>query len=143
MFAAPPIANLIVLRSTDIDRASEFYSTMGLLFQKHSHGDGPEHYCSQVNGIVFELYPLKKNQTPTTSARVGFSVDDVDSVVQMLLEKKVKVISQPKDSERGRRAIVKDFDGHTIELIAPKKRDVMKDSLTETKISGGRHREER
>src|SRR5688572_14810480 len=58
MFAAPPILNLTVLRSTDIDRASKFYSEMGLSFTKHRHGRGPEHYASCVNGFVFEIYPI-------------------------------------------------------------------------------------
>ncbi len=46
--------NLTVIRSPDIDRAAMFYQTMGLLFTKHRHESGPEHYSSCVNGFVFE-----------------------------------------------------------------------------------------
>jgi hypothetical protein len=78
--AAPPFMNLTVLRSPDIDRASRFYSEMGLLFTKHGHGSGPEHYSS--------------------------CVDDVDSIVDRLVAIGAKLVSPPADSEWGRRAVV-------------------------------------
>lgn len=122
MFAAPPIMNLAVLRSPNIDRASEFYSEMGLLFTKHRHGSGPEHYASCVNGFIFEIYPLSKHP-PTIGTRIGFSVDDVDSIVPMLVAIGAELISQPADSEWGRRAVIKDLDGHIVELLTPPGRD--------------------
>ena len=136
MLAAPPSANLVVLRSGDIDRAATFYSAMGLLFMKHSHGTGPEHYSSEVAGFVFEIYPINSTQLPTTSVRIGFSVDDVDSVIRLLEEVGGKIVSPPKDSEWGRRAVIKDLDGHSVELITPPNRDKMKDGLTETHADG-------
>ncbi len=136
MFAAPPFVNLVVLRSGDIDRAATFYNAIGLLFTKHSHGTGPEHYSSEVAGFVFEIYPVGAKQQPTTSARIGFSVDDVDSVVRSLEEVGGRVISAPKDSEWGRRAVMKDLDGHSVELITPPNRDKMNDGLTETHADG-------
>lgn len=122
MYAAPPIMNLTVLRSPDIDRASRFYSEMGLLFRKHRHGAGPEHYSSVVNGFVFEIYPLG-NHPPTIGTRIGFSVDDVDSIVPLLVAIGAELISPASDSEWGRRAVVKDLDGHIVELLTPPNRD--------------------
>lgn len=122
MYPAPPFVNLIVLRSEDIDRAAQFYQSMGLLFTKHRHGNGPEHYSAEVGEVVFEIYPLGTH-VPTTSARIGFSVDDVDLVTEMLLNFGGNVISAQKNSEWGRRAVVKDLDGHSVELITPPNRD--------------------
>ena len=122
MFAAPPHLNLTVLRSPDIDRASNFYSALGLLFTKHRHGTGPEHYASCVNGFVFEIYPLGKHP-PTIGTRIGFSVDDVDAIVPMLLGIGAELVSSVADSEWGRRAVVKDLDGHIVELLTPPNRD--------------------
>ena len=113
--------NLLVLRSPDIDRASKFYAGMGLLFTKHRHGTGPEHYSSCVDGFVFEIYPLG-NQPPTTGTRIGFCVDDVDSIVTMLVGMGAELISPAADSEWGRRAVVKDLDGHVVELLKPPSR---------------------
>jgi catechol 2,3-dioxygenase-like lactoylglutathione lyase family enzyme len=122
MFAAPPHLNLTVLRSPNIDRASNFYSALGLLFTKHRHGTGPEHYASCVNGFVFEIYPLGKHP-PTIGTRIGFSVDDVDAIVPMLLGIGAELVSSVADSEWGRRAVVKDLDGHIVELLTPPNRD--------------------
>ncbi|QDU95879.1 VOC family protein [Lignipirellula cremea] len=122
MYAAPPMMNLTVIRSPDIDRAATFYQAMGLLFTEHRHGSGPLHYTSAVNGFVFEIYPRGKHP-PTTSTRIGFSVDEVDSVVEMLLAVGGTLLSPPTDSEWGRRAVMKDLDGHTVELLTPADRD--------------------
>ncbi len=97
---------------------------MGLLFTKHRHGNGPEHYTASVNGFLFELYPLG-NHLPTTGTRIGFSVDDVDGIVPMLIAVGAKLISWPTNSEWGRRAVVKDLDGHVVELITPPNRDII------------------
>ena len=84
MYAPPPIANLLVLRSPDIHRAAEFYRALGLLFTLERHEGGPEHYSSRVNGFVLEIYPLAEGRTPTTTVRIGFSVDSVDELVSLV-----------------------------------------------------------
>jgi lactoylglutathione lyase len=119
MYAAPPIANLLVLRSPDIHRAAAFYQALGLLFTVERHGNGPEHYASKVDGFVFEIYPLAPGQTPTVGTRIGFSVDSVDELVPSVREAGAEVVTEPHDSLWGRRAVVKDLDGHTVELVTP------------------------
>ena len=119
MYAPPPHLNLVVLRSSDIDRAAAFYKEMGLLFTRHSHGKGPEHYASEVSGLVFELYPMTPKSQPTSGTRIGFRVDSVDAVVPLLSKIGAEIVSAPTDSEWGRRAVVKDLDGHFVELITP------------------------
>ena len=123
MFAAPPVANLLVIRSPDIDRAVTFYSEMGMLFAKHAHGSGPEHYASDICGFVFEIYPQRDSNDMTINARIGFNVHDVDGIVGLLRKIDAEIVAEPKDTERGRRAVVKDFDGHTIELLTPSNRE--------------------
>jgi catechol 2,3-dioxygenase-like lactoylglutathione lyase family enzyme len=115
---------------------------MGLLFVKHRHGSGPEHYTSSVNGFVFEIYPLG-SAPPTIGTRIGFSVDDVDSIVTFLKEAGGTIVREPHDSEWGRRAVMKDLDGHTVELITPPNRDIIVASektstgvITETHTQG-------
>ena len=118
MFAAP-FLNLVVIRSADIERARFFYEVLGLSFEKQSHGNGPDHYSYEANGLVFEIYPLKEDQTPTSPTsptRLGFSIDDVDATMDDLREMNIEIISLPQESEWGRRAVVKDLDGHIVEL---------------------------
>lgn len=106
-----------MIRSADIPKAVEFYQGFGLEFVLESHGGGPEHFAATVDGLTLEIYPLRQNQTPTTSVRLGFQVDRVDELVSSLQAKGVTVVSQPSDSQWGRRAVVKDFDGHIVELV--------------------------
>lgn len=118
MAVHPPRLNLLVLRSPDIHRAVEFYRQLGLSFTLHKHGSGPEHYASEVNGMVFEIYPLGAKPAPTTGTRIGFRVDDVDRVLARLTEAGAEIITPTTDSEWGRRAVVRDGDGHVVELLA-------------------------
>jgi predicted enzyme related to lactoylglutathione lyase len=120
MEARSPQLNLVVLRSSDLEEAVRFYREMGLVFTRHAHGSGPEHYASEVNGTVFEIYPLSAKSSPTTGTRIGFNVESVDGAVTRLSKIGATVMTPPTDSEWGRRAVVKDFDGHTVELVTPK-----------------------
>ena len=123
MFAAPPVASLLVIRSPDIDRAVTFYQQMGMLFDRHAHGKGPEHYASDICGFVFEIYPQRNADDVTNNARIGFNVDDVDGVIDLLREIDATIMTKPTDTEWGRRAVVKDFDGHMVELVTPANRE--------------------
>jgi predicted enzyme related to lactoylglutathione lyase len=113
--ALQPRLNLLVIRSADIQRAAAFYGNIGLQMDLHAHG-GPEHYTSQVDGAVFEIYPLGRAQ-PTTTVRLGFAVGDVDGLVPVLIRAGGAVIEAPHDSPWGRRAVIADHDGHRVELL--------------------------
>jgi len=112
-----PFLNLVVLRSSNIDRAKSFYSKLGMQFSKHRHGAGPEHYSAELAGTVFELYPQTADGPSSLGARIGFIVPSVDEVIEALSEYPDVVISPAKDSEWGRRAVITDPDGHRIELL--------------------------
>lgn len=113
-----PRLNLVVLRVADLERSAAFYRALGLEFARHAHGSGPTHYAAECEGFVFELYPATADQPASSSARIGFVVDDVDALVGRLgAIDGARVVSPPKDSEWGRRAVVADPDGHRVELI--------------------------
>jgi lactoylglutathione lyase len=115
--ASMAVLNLVVLRSRDLERAAAFYSRLGLSFAKHRHGNGPEHLSAELNGAVFELYPQASDGASTLGTRIGFSVLSVDEAVKAVSEFPEAVLSGAKDSEWGRRAVVKDPDGHRVELV--------------------------
>jgi len=119
MYAAPPALNLVVIRSTDIERARQFYLAMGLSMSRDAHDSGPAHYVSVVCGLVFEIYPLAPGQPPTTGTRLGFQVDSVDGVVPALIAAGGGVVVAPRDVAGGRHAVVTDLDGHRVELFTP------------------------
>ncbi len=109
--------NLIVIRVANLERAGEFYALLGLGFERHTHGKGPEHLAAEDQGMVFELYPASEKQPVSSSTRIGFAVEDVDALFQVLTAVPgAKSVAEPQDSEWGRRAGVADPDGHRIEL---------------------------
>jgi len=110
--------NLLMIRSSNIDAAVRFYQRIGLTFAKHSHGKGPDHYCSENGGILFEIYPLEEGKPPTLETRLGFCVPSVDAMASALVNLGARVISAPKDSPWGRRAVFADFDGHRVEFTS-------------------------
>jgi lactoylglutathione lyase len=107
---------LIVIRSADIDRAVQIYQAIGLRFSKHAHGTGSQHYCSENGTVVFEIYPLTEGQTPTTETRLGWSVESVEEAAARLSQIGARMISPPRDSPWGRRAVFADFDEHRVEI---------------------------
>ena len=70
-------------------------------------------------GFVFEIYPQRDDLAATTNTRLGFNVDSVDGSLELLAKLDVEIVSPPKDSQWGRRAVVRDLDGHTVELVTP------------------------
>jgi len=118
-----PKPNLLVIRSPNIDRAIVFYEKLGLRFERHAHGKGPEHFASETDGFVFEIYPQRGETETTTNTRIGFNVDSVDDVLEALAELSIDIVSPAKDSQWGRRAVVRDLDGHTVELMTPPNRE--------------------
>jgi len=109
--------NLIVIRTKDIDQLVNFYQKLGIQFDYHRHGKGPFHYAAELDGTVFEIYPLLKNQAqPDHSLRLGFDVEQLDELITTLEKDNVKILSAPTSFEFGYFAVIKDLDGRKIEL---------------------------
>ena len=108
--------NLLVIRSPDIDRSARFYQLLGLVFTKHAHGTGPVHYAAELGSAVFEIYPRGDEKDSTSRTRLGFRVPNLDQTIATLQQSGAKIVSSPKDTAWGRRAVVDDPDGHRVEL---------------------------
>src|SRR5205807_2900425 len=115
-----PALSLVVIRSKDLGSARKFYETLGVAFAQHKHGKAVEHLASEGSDLVFEIYPLKDSDSPTTSTRLGFSVVSCDEMTRRLHDAGYKVSSQPNDAPWGRVAVVEDFDGHKVEIVEKK-----------------------
>lgn len=108
--------NLVVIRSADIDRAMQFYHALGLTFEQHQHGKGLTHYAAEMNGVVFEVYPAQNEAEITASVRLGLQVASVEKSLTAAQAAGGQIVSEPKQSLWGLRAVVTDPDGHRIEL---------------------------
>lgn len=107
-----PALRLIVLRSPDLDRLKVSYETLGLEFTEENHGSGPRHYAASLGTLVLELYPGNDK----SSLRLGFSVTNLDQVVQDFKAAGGVVKEPPHENEWGYQAVLQDPDGRMIEL---------------------------
>lgn len=112
-----PQINLLVIRTKQPKILATFYTLLGMEFQYHRHGNGPYHHSAELNGFVFEIYPLLKNQTGIDkSLRLGFAVNNLEVIVQTLEKHNAKILKKTTKTEWGFQAIIADLDGRKIEL---------------------------
>lgn len=88
----------------------------GFALPNIGHGNGPEHLSSTIGDTVFEIYPANGAHESTTSTRLGFSVPSLKDALNQLHEIHATVLTEPSDTTFGRRAVVRDFEGHKVEL---------------------------
>lgn len=110
--------NLTVIRCSDIEASAGFYRLLGLAFEKHRHGKGPEHVASTTEGPTFELYPASERFPVTVGTRLGFAVESCDEACRLLEEAGHAIESAAADSPWGRRAVAIDPDGHRVEIVS-------------------------
>lgn len=117
MNPAKPTLNLLVLKTNNLQPLFEFYSDLGIDFEYHQHGNGPHHYASKGINPVIEIYPLPKQiPQPDTTTRLGFSVENLDQLIEILKTKETSIVTEPSQTPWGYVAIIQDPDGRKIEL---------------------------
>lgn len=107
--------NLLVLRSADIDAARRFYECFGMTFERHRHGDGPEHFGAEGPAGVFEIYPAGANGPDC--AGLGFAAQDLAATSDRLRAAGFEpgdITEQPW----GTTFVVRDPDGRRVEVQA-------------------------
>jgi catechol 2,3-dioxygenase-like lactoylglutathione lyase family enzyme len=110
---------LLVLRTPQLDELRGFYQALGIDFVQERHGAGPLHFAGQVGDAVLELYPLADQEvTVDGTVRLGFSVTDLSEALRSLDAAGATVVSGPRQTAWGNRAVVRDPDGRTVELYA-------------------------
>lgn len=108
---------LVVIRARDMAVSRIFYESLGLAFREEKHGNGPAHLSSTAAGVVFDIYPRKSDSDSPSAVRIGFTVDSIESVLAIAGSASGAVVTPPKTTQWGRRAVVQDPDGHTVELL--------------------------
>jgi lactoylglutathione lyase len=120
-----PALSLMVLRTAKMESALGFYQALGFEFVEEKHGSGPVHYSAQIGSIVMEIFPGEPaeplNRKAAGATMLGFVVASVDEAVAAAQKLGAQVVTAPTDSPWGRRAVVVDPDGRSIELSISKK----------------------
>ena len=114
----PPCFKLVVIRSTDMNGTMAFYRSLGIDFNDDQHGSGPRHFAADLGGIVFEIDPTKKPEDVDRTNRLGFSLPDIHTAIISIRDLGATIVEEPKDSDWGLRAVVRDPDGRSVELYA-------------------------
>lgn len=110
-----PELKLIVLKTTQPDALHGFYTQLGFQFVEEQHGKGPVHFSAALGDGVLEIYPLPDDAETDATTRLGFAVEGIEGIVKRFAGT-ADVISKPKTTEWGTRAVVRDPDGRSIEL---------------------------
>lgn len=114
--------SLLVIKTHHIERLKQFYESIGLSFQEEKHGNGPVHFTAFIQNIVFEIYPLPPSiEIADTTTRLGFQVGNLDVFIQHMKATGTQIIKEPRPTQWGYLALVKDPDGRVIELIQSSK----------------------
>lgn len=109
--------SLLVIKTRRVDDLVKFYGSLGIELAHEQHGTGPVHYAGRAGGAVLEVYPLPDDGTAAdTTTRLGFVVESVVEVVEALQALCATVIAEPRLTQWGLRAVVRDPDGRAVEL---------------------------
>ena len=88
---------LLVIKVSNLEKARQFYSVLGLVFVEEKHGKGPIHYsCILSEQLVFELYPAADDFINNNNVRLGFEVDE--SRLPLILEQGATLLKQYKST---------------------------------------------
>lgn len=108
---------LLVVRTSDLERLTAFYSLFGVTFDYHKHGKSPYHYSATLGSTILEIYPLAKGQSGAEiNLRLGFAVNNFETIVKLLKDKETEFLSEPMQTDYGFMAVIKDSDGRKLEL---------------------------
>jgi len=109
--------NLVVIKTNQPESLVSFYEQIGFTFNNHRHGNGPLHFAAELQNFVFEIYPLPNGiNTPDNTTRLGFTISNLDTVLEKLKMHGARVNKEPMITEWGYQAVVEDPDGRKIEL---------------------------
>jgi lactoylglutathione lyase len=107
---------LLVLKTRQIEKLLVFYRTLGVEFVEEQHGKGQVHYSGKLDETVFEIYPATGDNSVDAAIRLGFGVPSLSEAVATLRSTGTPIVSEPKTTDWGIRAVVRDPDGRAVEL---------------------------
>jgi lactoylglutathione lyase len=108
---------LLVLKTRQIEQVRLFYQTLGIELAEEQHGKGPVHFAGRVGGVVVEIYPLLDDGSAVdSSTRLGFGVENLAEVIQLLQGIGTIIVTPPRETTWGLQAVAKDPDGRSVEL---------------------------
>jgi len=108
---------LFVIKSTKLEECLSFYQSLGMELKEESHEDGIIHYSAKFDGVVWELYPTKQDESPSNN-RLGFQLTDIQVADKTILAYIEKHAISAHDFGNGQHYVVmNDPDGRAVEIV--------------------------
>ena|ERR1700692_2758164 len=110
----------ITVNTPNLEEMLRFYQILGCNFQQAGIEKGGKLYRSHIRGIEFCLLSTKtfrRDRHP--QVMITFKLPSLDEKIQSLTAVSgVLVVLDPMDTPDGRRALLQDPDGNSIELLS-------------------------
>ncbi|MFZ0223351.1 MAG: VOC family protein [Candidatus Nitrosopolaris sp.] len=106
----------VILLVSDMKKSIDFYKDILGLPLKYQSEEWTEFFS---NGTTLALRAAKERQKTKSAPTMltGFMINDLDSTVKRLKEKKVKFFKEPREEPFGKHAIFEDPDDHLISIV--------------------------
>ncbi|QHV95371.1 VOC family protein [Spirosoma endbachense] len=103
----------MIMSSAEPERLVKFYKeVLGIPLALNRHGNMPEHWECEYNGIHYAVLKRKSNEQPNENIVLSFAVDDIENFVAT---HDIKLIHPIMDLGEGAYiASFKDPDGNTL-----------------------------
>ena len=110
----------ITVNTPNLENMVRFYEILGCEFSKVKVSIGGELFRSSIDGFELSLLSIKSAQTTSfPKVMMGFRIQDMDAKVAKLNTiPGVITILDPTDMPDGKKAIIQDPDGHSVELMS-------------------------
>ncbi len=109
----------ITVNTPNLENMVRFYEVLGCEFSKVKVNNGGDLFRSALEGFELSLLSIKSAQmVGNPKVMMGFKVNNFESKIELLISiPGVIFILDPTDMPDGRKAIIQDPDGHTVELL--------------------------
>lgn len=106
----------VILLVSDMKKSIDFYKDILGLPLKYQSEEWTEFFS---NGTTLALRAAKEREKTKSAPTMltGFMINDLDSTVKRLKEKKVKFFKEPREEPFGKHAIFEDPDDHLISIV--------------------------
>lgn len=113
-----PTLRSLIIATSQVKEVIRFYENLGLVFQTKKITVGTQYFWTTANGLeigFIEKANVAMDQQP--HYMLSFQVKNIDQKYQQFVSNSFIGILDPTDFDEGRKAIVLDPDGRSVEII--------------------------
>ncbi len=115
-----PEIGAIVLWSPRAAEVVAFYRAIGVPLEDERHEEGPAHWACSLGPVHFAVFEAAegaaRGRAEGGATMIGLSVTSLEEAVAAAVGMDARVLVLPEEVPWGRRAVVADPDGRSVEL---------------------------